>query len=588
VFVTLVIGIVGTTWGLVRAEKARQAETERAQGEQLARQHEAEQRQLAEANARQAVAEKQIAEAVRQFLQRDLLRQADATAQANAVRQLGGDFETKKNPTIEELLDRAAAELTPAKIEAKFPGHGEVQASILRTVGETYQGIAEFGKAAEFLARAADGYRSALGPGHPETLAALNNLAGAYRDDGKYLQAIALYEQVRDGRIKQLGADHLDTLNTLSNLAGAYEWAGKLSEAIALYEQVRDVQVKRLGDEHPDTLTTLRSLAEAYGYAGKLSQAIALHEQVRDVQVKKWGFDHPETINNLMNLGAIYVHVGRLAEGIALLEQVHAAQVKQLGADHISTLDTLHFLASAHQSSGNLPRAIALLEQVRDAQVRKLGADHSQTLTSFCNLAVFYQSAGRREQALELLQQAAEGVERRQFQGTYAGRIIDRLSECHESLEQYAEAEAWRRKCLALLKHREGPTSPAYAAELGELGRNLLAQQRDQDAIEVLRPCLALRQKQEPDAWTPFDTQSMLGEALLLQRHYTEAEPLLLAGNEGLKQRETTITPRFRQPRLDEALQRLVRLYEATKQKDKAALWRKNRAALSAQSSTSP
>jgi eukaryotic-like serine/threonine-protein kinase len=142
VLLVLVGGIIGTTWGLVLAEQARRAEAERAEGERQAREREAEQRALAETrreeaeiqrrraeeqkglaerNEKEARRQQQVAEAVRTFLQRDLLRQADAAEQANAVRQLGGGFEATENPTIKELLDRAAAELAPARIEAKFP-----------------------------------------------------------------------------------------------------------------------------------------------------------------------------------------------------------------------------------------------------------------------------------------------------------------------------------------------------------------------------------------------------------------------------------------------------------------------------------
>jgi len=42
-----------------------------------------------------------------------------------------------------------------------------------------------------------------------------------------------------------------------------------------------------------------------------------------------------------------------------------------------------------------------------------------------------------------------------------------------------------------------------------------------------------------------------------------------------MKQRQDKIPPPFRQVRLSEALQRLVRLYEATNQPDKAETWRK-------------
>ena len=66
----------------------------------------------------------------------------------------------------------------------------------------------------------------------------------------------------------------------------------------------------------------------------------------------------------------------------------------------------------------------------------------------------------------------------------------------------------------------------------------------------------------------------MLGGALLGQKKYAEAEPLLIAGYEGMKQREATIPPQGKD-RLTEALERLVQLYEATDKPDEAAEWRK-------------
>ena len=49
------------------------------------------------------------------------------------------------------------------------------------------------------------------------------------------------------------------------------------------------------------------------------------------------------------------------------------------------------------------------------------------------------------------------------------------------------------------------------------------------------------REKKEPNAWTTFATKSLLGAALLDQKNDAGAEPLLLAGYQGMKQREAKI-----------------------------------------------
>ena len=101
----------------------------------------------------------------------------------------------------------------------------------------------------------------------------------------------------------------------------------------------------------------------------------------------------------------------------------------------------------------------------------------------------------------------------------------------------------------------------------------------------MLRECLTIREKAAPDDWRTFNTQSMLGGALLGQAKqlqatdaaaatakFTEAEPLLVQGYEGMQQREATIPPEGK-IRLTEALQRLVDLYTAWGKPDEAAKW---------------
>src|SRR5262249_11881503 len=97
---------------------------------------------------------------------------------------------------------------------------------------------------------------------------------------------------------------------------------------------------------------------------------------------------------------------------------------------------------------------------------------------------------------------------------------------------------------------------------------------KPEEAEPVLRECLALRQKKRPDIWTTFDAQSLLGGALLAQKKYAEAEPLLREGYEGLRQRQDRI-PDHGKARVTEALERLAQLYDAWDRPVDAAKWRK-------------
>ena len=98
------------------------------------------------------------------------------------------------------------------------------------------------------------------------------------------------------------------------------------------------------------------------------------------------------------------------------------------------------------------------------------------------------------------------------------------------------------------------------------------AKEKPAEAERKLRESLTIRQGIQPNQWTTFETKSMLGQALLDQEKFADAEPLLLAGYEGLKQHEDMIPSQDRF-RLIKALERLVKLYEAWGRKDQAKKW---------------
>jgi len=409
VLLALLGGIVGTTWGLLRAEKKEAEAQAAAREERQARQDEAEQRRLAQESTRNALKEKGIAEAVQAFLQHDLLGQADIGEQADSIRALGGGFETIKNPTIKELLERAAAGLTEAKIEARFPGQPEVQAAILWTVGNSYLSIGASDKAVELLTRTSDIYRATLGDDDLSTLVALNDLARAYFHAGKWSRSLQMFEQVHHGFLARLGPDDQRSLLSLRNLALVYHYAGSPDEAIVLFEQIRDAQIKTPGADDPATLRTLKDLAASYREFGKLSLAARILEEVRAAQSKLVGPNHPDALATQYELALVYVDEGKLPQAIQLFQAVREEQVKQLGADHPMTLTTLSSLGDAYHRAGRLPQALELLEKVRNTQIEKLGVDHPETLTTTSHLASVYKDIGRMPQAIDLFQSALDG-----------------------------------------------------------------------------------------------------------------------------------------------------------------------------------
>jgi tetratricopeptide (TPR) repeat protein len=143
----------------------------------------------------------------------------------------------------------------------------------------------------------------------------------------------------------------------------------------------------------------------------------------------------------------------------------------------------------------------------------------------------------------------------------------------YEQTGRSEKAEPLYREALETLRQRHKEASSESAMLQSSLAGNLLKQQRYAEAEPLVRECLRFREQNEANDYVTFSTKSLLGGSLQGQKKYAEAEPLLLAGYEGMKQREGEIPP-VRKFRMTEAIERLVQLYEAWGRLEKAAEWK--------------
>lgn len=469
----------------------------------------------------------------------------------------------------------------------------------LSNLGNLYRDAGKVNAAISLLERVRDAQVRLFGGDDPNAHATMNGLASAYVVGGRYLDAVALFEFVHRAFLRIHGAEHVDTLTVAGNLAVAYGNVKRHADAIALLEQVRDAKARKFGEESPTTLSTLGNLAVEYASTGNYPKAIALDEEIYERRALKLGSQHPDTLLARSNLGATYVKARDFPKAIGILEEVGPAQVAALGSEHPQTLDTWSHLADAYEEMGQFPKAIelfqtvyagrkkvlgvshpatlnsfralalnnyyaqrfpdaiALNEELRDLQTAALGAKHPQTLITIFNLGCAIFASKRFEEGLALVEQAVTEMENQRIESEDFVRTVGLAAELCEQAKRLDKAVEWRRKLTAIVKQRVGPEHPQYAAVLATLARISLQLERWTDAESVLRECLAIREKAEPEDWATFNAHSMLGAALLGQKKYAEAEPLLVQGYEGLRRQEAAI-PAVSIDRLGVAFVRLV------------------------------
>jgi tetratricopeptide (TPR) repeat protein len=245
--------------------------------------------------------------------------------------------------------------------------------------------------------------------------------------------------------------------------------------------------------------------------------------------------------------------------------------------------------AKAHSSlgvalygKGQVDDAIACYKKAIEADP-KLAPAHS-------NLGIALDATGKQKEAIEAWREAIR-LNPRFGEPQYRlgkalllqGKPSEALGPLQAAANLLPDATARARHLsadlLAAARQALPEDSPQLAGILAQTGLDLLQQQKWTEAEPLLRQSLAIREKAQPDAWTTFNTKSLLGGALLGQKKYADAEPLLLQGYEGLKAREKTIPKQGGgERRLPEALDRLTALYTALNQPDEAKKWQAERA----------
>jgi tetratricopeptide (TPR) repeat protein len=455
----LVGGIVGTTWGLVRAQDARHKESERAEGERLAR--EAAQRRLTQVDKAN-----------------DIL--------ASIFDDLNPYPEERQGKTLGVVLGERLDQAT-AQLDAEAVGDPLTVARLQTRLGVSQVSLGYADKGVLLLTKARQTREALLGRDHRDTLTTMTYLAKAYLEADRLNDALALGRDTVGLCREKLGPGHDLTVTGLMNLSMTYRRLERRPEALDVLEEAHRVAKANLGETHTMTLIALANLAVLYGELRRDQDALPLLEQAVRLQREKHGPAHPFTLAAMTNLSYTYEKAGRVGDAVALLQEVLRLEQDQLGPAHPSALATMHNLAWTYKVAGRLEDARALFEETVKRRRERLGPSHTDTLFSHYNLAFLCLEVKQPEKALTLLDEYF-AIQRSKL-GPEDARFTKMLIDAGINLMrrgQNAAAEKYLRECLAVHEKQDtGAWTTFHTRSL--LGSALLRQQKYADAEPLLR-----------------------------------------------------------------------------------------------------
>jgi non-specific serine/threonine protein kinase/serine/threonine-protein kinase len=440
VLVALVLGIVGTSVGMLRA--AREAEA-----------------------ARQVSA----------FLTR-LFEVSDPGSGRGAT------------VTARELLDQGAT-----RIQSELKDQPIVQAQLLRTMGGVYENLGLYAQAEPLEQAALSLRRSTLGPRHPDVGRSLLALGTLYNSQGRYREAEPLQDQALQLLQAQLGSDDPDVAEAQTQLGLTRFLLGDAQAAERLYRAALAAREQEFGADHPEVATSLAHLGHLLNNRGRQAEAEPYLLRALAIRKARLGADHFQVSVSQDLLGDLYSNMSRFDEAVALYLDSLATKRKVYAPDHPLIAESHFSLGRVYAAQGKPSEARAALEEGLSLVERALGPTHISLSRGLQELGLLlgYQGQWREAEAaftrLVEVYEAAVGPNH-----AWVGEALNNLGwVVSDGLREHARAEIILRRAVEIFPMDRDPGLSAALARW-TLANCLRDQQRAIDAEPYYAQALAI------------------------------------------------------------------------------------------------
>ncbi|MCP4249284.1 MAG: serine/threonine protein kinase [bacterium] len=370
--------------------------------------------------------------------------------------------------------------------------------------------------------------RDLLGEDHPYVVVTLEALATTKHAQGDFAAAEALYADVVTLNRKLLGDDHPRVVVALSNLAMALKAQGRHEDAVPIYRDALRIQRKLDAPDHPRVGVLLNNLANALNELGAYREAEPLYREALDILRKRFGQEHPYVAQTLVNLGTVLDAAGDPQSAEVVLREAYELAQKLFGPEHPVVGQVMMNLGCVQGELGDYDQAEPTLRRAVEVLSSAVGPRHPSTAEAQYNLGLVLAQRG-----------------------------------------EYQAAEQLFREALPLQKESLGESHPALALTLLGLSDSLMNNGALGEAEAAVREALAICRQTLPEEHpTAAEAHRLLAKSLIAQQRYEEAAELLTARHQSLVGELGDEAEAVR-----EAARLLVALYENWGKPDEVARW---------------
>jgi len=336
---------------------------------------------------------------------------------------------------------------TLAQSLARFGENSGVTVQLLNNYGEDLKDLGRLNEAEPFLVRAVAAGRRIYGNDNPKTLDLIDNHAALLLMLGRGSDALSLFQEAWTTSRRTLGDDADATVEYLDHYSGTLAQQGHPVEAEPLSRQAWERRTNSLGEDQPATIDALNSYAVILQKLGRSKDALPLAEKAWKVRQAALGDDAAETRNSLNNYAHVLASLRNTALAADCFRQLYERDLRIDGDDSASTLQASRNYAEQLAVLGRWGDAKPLFEQLWHEDQKLLPPDNPETITACMRYATALFNTNKIEDAERLCRDATESAANNKAMGPADSRtkvFASNLASCLDRLNRQDDAKAIR------------------------------------------------------------------------------------------------------------------------------------------------
>ncbi|KAL3935087.1 MAG: hypothetical protein SGBAC_009325 [Bacillariaceae sp.] len=378
----------------------------------------------------------------------------------------------------------------------------------------------------------------ANGQWHPPVAMICIKREHLWNAQGKYPEAIQMYEKGFEIRVQFLGQDTLDTAILSNTMADVLAILGRWNEAVKYYKKSLDTFSAALGPYDPWVRTTYQKLEDIFIDQDKQDEALEMQKEVFRYELQETRYsatsklfygmndekefttklyknilemramalspEYPDSARMYNALGdLLFSHQHMYDDATAMYQEAHAIEMTCLGANHPDRIATRSILANISMHKDNEDEVVEAYHKALGIGLRAHIHDHPLIACRYHRSGNILSNQGRYKDAMNMYQDALEiQLKKLGYDHPDTTLLYNHMGHALANQGSYLEATRMFKRALQIWKKTFREDHPMIVSTYQKMVDMLFEQGKDAEAEDLYK----LKIGSLRNAWRPSNS----------------------------------------------------------------------------------